>query len=239
MHILETKNVSKKYILGQITVEALKGIDLFLDTGEFLCIMGPSGSGKTTLLNLMGLLDSPSSGEVFLKGIPTHNLSYAQGAALRSKFLGFVFQSFNLFPVLNAFENVEYPLLFQSLSKKQRSERVLTAMGELGIEEVAFHRPSELSGGQRQRVAIARALVTHPLLILADEPTANLDSKSAEAMISSMQNLNKIHKTTFVFSTHDPRVMKHASRIIELKDGAIQNGGAKATVTYLVEKHLS
>lgn len=221
--IIEVRQVYKDYWLGKVRVSALKNINLTINAEEFLCIMGPSGSGKTTLLNLMGLIDEPTSGQLFLRGQPTRHLTYSEAANLRSKFLGFIFQSFNLFPVLNAYENVEYPLLFHPLSKKEREDRIGSALGDLGIQEVARQRPDELSGGQRQRVAIARALVTHPLLILADEPTANLDSASAEAVMSAMQNMNKVHQTTFVFSTHDPRVMKHASQIVDLKDGVIQN----------------
>jgi putative ABC transport system ATP-binding protein len=224
MAVLEIKQVYKEYSLGKVKVKALQGVNLSIDQGELLCIMGPSGSGKTTLLNLMGLLDFPSSGEILLQGQVTHDLDYSHAAKLRSLFLGFVFQSFNLFPVLNAYENIEYPLLFHHLSKEERRQRVDSLLDELGIKEVALQRPDELSGGQRQRVAIARALVTHPLLVLADEPTANLDSVSAETVMSAMQNLNRIHNSTFVFSTHDPRVMKHAHRIVNLKDGVIQNG---------------
>jgi putative ABC transport system ATP-binding protein len=238
-HIIEARDVFKEYILGKIKVKALWHLDLTIDHGEFLCIMGPSGSGKTTLLNLIGLLDSPSGGEIYLNGAATQHLSYSEAAKLRTSFLGFVFQSFNLFPVLNAFENVEYPLLFHPLSKKERQDRVWQALSDVQLREVAMHRPDELSGGQRQRVAIARALVTHPLLILADEPTANLDSASAEAVISVMQKLHEKRGTTFVFSTHDPRVMKHASQIVYLKDGRIQDGNHQATVENLVEKRLS
>lgn len=239
MLIAEVRDLVKEYRLGQTRVHALRKVNLCIDLGEFICIMGPSGSGKTTLLNLLGLLDAPSSGQVFLRGQATQDLSYREGARLRSRFLGFIFQSFNLFPVLNAFENIEYPLLFHPLTKKQRRDRVWEALSDVQLREVALHRPDELSGGQRQRVAIARALVTHPLLILADEPTANLDSESAEAVMAVMQRLNKIHQTTFVFSTHDPRVMHHATRILKIRDGAIVHEGPKATITNLVEKRLS
>lgn len=238
MGILEVENLYKEYPLGKVKVRALNGVNLAVEAGEFLCIMGPSGSGKTTLLNLIGLLDQPTSGSIYLKGKPTRDLSYNEAADIRCQFLGFIFQSFNLFPVLNSFENIEYPLLFQSITKKEREKRIWSAMEELGIEEVAKHRPDELSGGQRQRVAIARALVTHPLLILADEPTANLDSKSAEAVIGAMQGLHERHQSTFIFSTHDPRIKAHAHRIVNIQDGVIKNGPIEATVFNSVKKHI-
>jgi len=221
MEILEARDVIKEYALGKVTVTALNKLNLKIFSGEMLCIMGPSGSGKTTLLNLLGILDSPTSGEVLLKNEATQFLSYQEAAQLRCQYLSFVFQSFNLFPVLTAFENVEYPLLFHHISNEQRRKRVWDALADVQLREVAIHRPDELSGGQRQRVAIARALVTHPLLILADEPTANLDSHSAEAVMAVMRKLNEIHSTTFIFSTHDPRVVKYATRIVQLIDGAI------------------
>jgi putative ABC transport system ATP-binding protein len=225
--------------LGKIVVRALKKVDLEIAPGEMLCLMGPSGSGKTTLLNLLGLLDTPTTGQILIRDISTHHLSYKKAAKLRSQFLGFIFQSFNLFPVLTAFENIEYPLLFLPLTEKERKERVWSALSDIQLREVALHRPDELSGGQRQRVAIARALVTNPLLILADEPTANLDSESAESVMSIMQRLNKTRKSTFFFSTHDPRVTKHATRIIHLSDGEIKNDEYyEATVTNLMEKRF-
>lgn len=239
MEILKALDVVKEYTMGKLHVQALRGLNLTISSGEMLCIMGPSGSGKTTLLNLLGLLDTPSSGQILLQGRPTQNLPYKDSAHLRSRFLGFIFQSFNLFPVLNAFENVEYPLLFHPLSRRERRERVWKALADVQLREVALHRPDELSGGQRQRVAIARALVTHPLLILADEPTANLDSESAEAIMAAMQRLNKEHQTTFVFSTHDPRVVHHANRIVRITDGVIQHDGTQSTVTDILEKRIS
>ncbi len=239
MEILEAREVCKDYTLGKLHVQALRGLNLTIHSGEMLCIMGPSGSGKTTLLNLLGLLDNPSSGQILLQNKPTQSLPYQETARLRSRFLGFIFQSFNLFPVLNAFENVEYPLLFHPLSKKERREKVWAALSDVQLREVALHRPDELSGGQRQRVAIARALVTRPLLILADEPTANLDSESAETIMKVMQRLNREHETTFVFSTHDPRVVHHATRIVRISDGVIQHDSTQTTVTNLLEKRLS
>jgi len=237
--ILQANDVVKEYEMGKITVMALKKLNLTIGAGEMLCIMGPSGSGKSTLLNLLGLLDFPTAGEILLHGIPTHHLSYAQAAKMRSQYLGFIFQSFNLFPMLNAFENIEYPLLFLPYSKEERRERVWQALHDVQLREVALHRPDELSGGQRQRVAIARALVTHPLLIIADEPTASLDSESAEAVMAAMQRLNKTRQTTFIFSTHDPRVMHHATRIVRLSDGVIQHDNVQTTVPNFVPKRIS
>lgn len=237
--IIQANDVVKEYPMGKITVMALKKLNVTIHSAEMLCIMGPSGSGKSTLLNLLGLLDIPTAGEVLLHGIPTHHLTYAKAAKMRSQYLGFIFQSFNLFPMLNAFENIEYPLLFLPLNKKERRDRVWEALSDVQLREVALHRPDELSGGQRQRVAIARALVTHPLLIIADEPTASLDSQSAEAVMAAMQRLNKTRNTTFIFSTHDPRVMHHATRIVRLSDGVIQHDNLQATVTDIVPKCVS
>jgi putative ABC transport system ATP-binding protein len=238
--IIEAREAMKEYQMGKVTVRALKKLDLKVRSEEMLCIMGPSGSGKSTLLNLLGLLDYPSSGEILLHGTPTQKLSYEKAAKLRSQYLGFIFQSFNLFPMLNAFENIEYPLLFLNLSQKERRDRVWEALTDVQLREVALHRPDELSGGQRQRVAIARSIVTHPLLIIADEPTANLDSESAENIMMVMQKLNKNRKTTFIFSTHDPRVIHHSTRIVRLSDGAIHHDqNSQAPVTDLASKRLS
>lgn len=237
--VIEAKGISKFYQLGKVKVPALKNIELKVPAGEFLCIMGPSGSGKTTLLNILGLLDESSAGEVIINGQSSISLKPREAARIRSDYLGFVFQSFNLFPMLNAFENVEYPLLFKSISKSERKERALLALNELGLEAVAFHRPDELSGGQRQRVAIARALVTRPVLILADEPTANLDSESAETVIEAMKRLAKAHNTSFIFSTHDPRITKHAHRILRIKDGEIHHVSAAEANVHRLEERIS
>ena len=219
--ILEAHQVRKEYLLGRTVVPALNHVDLKVRAGEMVCIMGPSGSGKSTLLNLLGLLDKPTSGQIFLKNHSTSSLSLSDSAKMRSSFLGFIFQSFNLLPVLSAFENVEFPLYYHALSGKERHRKVSRALEDVGLSEVAHHRPDELSGGQRQRVAVARALVTDPLLILADEPTANLDSESAQSIMTLMQNLNRNHQTTFIFSTHDPRVVHHATRIVKISDGVV------------------
>ena len=237
--MIEAREVGKQYRLGQVTVEALRSLNLTVQEGEFLCIMGPSGSGKTTLLNLLGLLDAPSSGKILLNGEATEFLPYDRAAKLRRQYLGFIFQSFNLFPVLTAFENIEYPLLFSPLTKKERHERVWQALADVQLREVALHRPDEMSGGQQQRVAIARAVVTQPRVVFADEPTAHLDSESAEAVISVMETLNRKLKATFVFSTHDPRIMHHATRVVQIKDGEIQSESASANVTNLLAKRLS
>jgi putative ABC transport system ATP-binding protein len=237
--VVEARGISKFYRLGKIKVPALKHIDLKVPRGEFLCIMGPSGSGKTTLLNLLGLLDDPSAGEIIINNQSSNHLTPREAAHLRSHYLGFVFQSFNLFPMLNAFENVEYPLLFKTMAKSERKERAIMALHEVGLEAVAFHRPDELSGGQRQRVAIARAMVTRPVLILADEPTANLDSESAETVIEAMKRLAQAHNTSFIFSTHDPRITNHAHRILRIKDGEIHHVSASEANIYSLEKRLS
>lgn len=239
MKILRAEKLRKEYLLGKCRVRALRGLDLDIHSGEMVCVMGASGSGKTTLLNLLGLLDTPTSGTVWLQNRPTQNLSYREAARLRSRFLAFIFQSFNLFPVLSAFENVEYPLLFHPLPSRERRERVWRALEAVGLLDAASQRPDELSGGQRQRVAIARALVTRPLLILADEPTANLDAESAETVMAAMRRLNLEHRTTFIFSTHDPRVVHHATRVVEISDGVIPYEGAAATVRNILEKRLS
>lgn len=238
MSLIETKAAVKEYELGKIRIRALRGVNLAVHKGEFLCIMGPSGSGKTTLLNILGLLDEPTAGEVLLHDQPTGHLSYAEAAKLRREYIGFIFQSFNLFPVLSAYENVEYPLLFRSLSRQERTERVIQALADVRLSDVAAHRPDELSGGQQQRVAIARALVAHPLFVLADEPTANLDSESTEVIMNIMQRLNRENHTTFIFSTHDPRVMHHATRIIRLKDGMIEHDEPKSNIQNILTQRL-
>lgn len=239
MKILRAEKLRKEYLLGKCRVPALRGLDLDIHSGEMVCVMGASGSGKTTLLNLLGLLDTPTSGSVWLQNRPTQNLSYREAAFLRSRFLAFIFQSFNLFPVLNAYENVEYPLLFHPLPSRERRGRVWRALEAVQLVEAASHRPDELSGGQRQRVAIARALVTRPLLILADEPTANLDAESAKIVMTAMRRLNSEHRTTFIFSTHDPRVVHHATRVVEICDGVIPYESTQATVRNILEKRVS
>ena len=216
------RDVSKTYRLGKVTVTALAGVSLAVKAGEFLAVAGPSGSGKTTLLNLIGCLDTPTSGEVAIDGQAINGLSPGRRADLRARKLGFVFQTFNLIPVLTAWENVEYPLLLQR-DRGDVAARVRAALEHVGLADRARHRPPELSGGQQQRVAIARALVTDPALVLADEPTANLDSRTGHEIVELMRRLNRERGTTFVFSTHDPRIVNAADRVLEISDGRLQS----------------
>ncbi|HVJ64826.1 MAG TPA: ABC transporter ATP-binding protein [Bdellovibrionota bacterium] len=222
MDTIELSSVVKEYQLGKVTVPALKGVSLKIDRGEFTVIAGPSGSGKTTLLNLIGCVDVASRGSVLVAGQDTAKLKERELTDLRLHKIGFIFQSFNLIPVLNVYDNVEFPLLLiKNLSKKERHERVMHFVEKVGLQEHLKHRPNELSGGQRQRVAIARALVTKPRIVLADEPTANLDSKTGQSIIDLMKDINKTEQTTFLFSTHDDNVIRQANRIIKLRDGVI------------------
>ena len=218
--IVSVKDAVKNYTLGNVVVPALRGVTLDVVEGDFIAIAGPSGSGKTTLLNLIGCVDTPTSGTVEVEGKDTRRLSERQLTTLRLHTIGFIFQSFNLVSVLSVFQNVELPLLLQrQLSGPERAKRVMELLDKVGIREYARHRPSELSGGQRQRVAIARALVTRPGIVLADEPTANLDSVTGQHILDLMKELNRTEKTTFIFSTHDQQVMNHANAIVRLADG--------------------
>ncbi|MBM4250659.1 MAG: ABC transporter ATP-binding protein [Deltaproteobacteria bacterium] len=220
--VVQIAGVEKVYPLGKTEVRALSGIDIAIDEGEFTTIAGPSGCGKSTLLNLIGCMDVPTKGEVFIEGQPIAKLADRDLTRLRLEKLGFIFQSFNLIPVLTVFQNIEFPLLLQGRwSRSERQEKVAALLAEVDLVRQQNQRSSELSGGQRQRVAIARALVTNPRIVLADEPTANLDSATGERIIELMKNINKTHKTTFIFSTHDPQVMRQAGRIIRLKDGHV------------------
>ena len=243
MAIIEMKGVKKDYPLGQTVVHALKGVDLSVEKGEFLSIIGPSGSGKTTLLNIIGCIDHSTWGEVTVgdEKVSTSQLQAADRSKgmkmsengiflmndwnmtrLRLYKIGFIFQTFNLIPVLNIRENVEFPLLLMdNIPKDEIKRRAEKFINEVGLSEYIDHKPAELSGGQRQRVAIARALVTEPDIVLADEPTANLDSVTSEQILSLMKKLNEIEKTTFIFSTHDPEVIKYAKRVVHIKDGLI------------------
>ncbi len=218
---VELKDVTKIYCTGPIEVPALRGVSLQVAAGEFLAIAGPSGCGKTTLLNIIGGLDRADAGEVLVEGKNLQLLSSAELARLRLQRLGFVFQAFNLLPVLTALENAEFTLLLQGVSAQQRKARVERLFAEIGLAGLENRRPRELSGGQQQRVAVARAMVTDPALILADEPTANLDSVTATALLEVMERLNRAHGTTFVYATHDPQVMERARRLIRLRDGEI------------------
>ncbi len=222
MSIVSVQGVSKDYMLGRTVVPAVRDVSLEIERGEFLSIAGPSGSGKTTLLNLIGCVDTPTSGTVLVDGRDTSRLPERALTDLRLHTIGFVFQSFNLVQVLSVFQNVELPLLLQGkLGRRERRARVEELLEAVGIGTHARHRPSELSGGQRQRVAVARALVTRPALVLADEPTANLDSQTGESIVDLMKEMNERDGTTFVFSTHDPRVMAHASAVIRIADGRV------------------
>src|SRR5665648_723 len=222
MSLLELKDVKKIYQQGKIEVPALRGVDLEVEEGEFTTIFGPSGSGKTTLLNMIGCLDTPTEGEVSLSGKKVSDLSKKALAMVRRFNIGFVFQAYNLIPVLTAYENVEFAIrLTDHSSESQMKEKVLKILEEVGLKGLESRRPNELSGGEKQRVAIARALVKEPKLVLADEPTANLDSENAAGIVNIMRKMNKELGTTFIFSTHDPAVMKHAKRFINLKDGII------------------
>ena len=215
-------SVTKIYPLGKTEVHALKGVTLNFAEGEFATIAGPSGCGKSTLLNLIGCMDTPTSGEVTLDGQPISKLSDKAMTNLRLSKLGFIFQSFNLIPVLTVYQNIEFPLLLQGkFTAKERDFKIQALLDEVDLVKQAKQKSNELSGGQRQRVAIARALVTNPRIVLADEPTANLDSATGERIIDLMKQTNKKHSTTFIFSTHDPMVMKHANRIVHLKDGLV------------------
>ena len=219
--LIQTENVVKQYELGKVTVSALRNVTMKMEHGEFATICGSSGSGKTTLLNLLGFIDSPTSGQVFFDG---HKITYnglSNLHMLRLEKLGFIFQTFNLIPVLTAYENVEYPLLLTAKSSKERRILVETILQEVNLWEHRTHKPNELSGGQRQRVAIARALVNHPQLVLADEPTANIDSATAAEILDLMRTLNEEDDVTFLFSTHDPVVVKYARRVIRIHDGVI------------------
>lgn len=225
MALIEVIDVSKEYVFGEMTVPALRGIDLTLESGEFVAIWGPSGSGKTTLLNILGLIDEPSRGVYRLDGVETARLSDDAKCEMRNARLGFIFQHFNLIPVLSALENVMLPLQIRGVASGEASRRAKERLRQLGLETFVHHRPDKLSGGQQQRVAIARALVTQPQLIIADEPTANLDSENALAIVDLMRRLNREEGVTFVFSTHDQRLLDIVDRRIRLADGRIQDQG--------------
>ena len=223
---MRVEDATKDYQLGRTTVPALRGVSLAVGPGEFITVAGPSGSGKSTLLNLIGCLDHPTSGRVLIGEEDVAMLGDDALSDLRADKIGFIFQTFNLIPVLSALENVEFPLLVRQSAergvRKNARERALRALDEVGLAAFARHRPDELSGGQRQRVAVARALVTDPVIVLADEPTANLDSATGETIVALMEEINRRDGTTFIFSTHDPRVMARAHRVLRLADGRIE-----------------
>ncbi len=222
MDVIRLKGVHKTYSDNGVPVHALRGIDLSISQGEFVVTAGQSGSGKTTLLNIMGALDKPTKGSVFLENEDVSLKSRDAVAAIRLKKLGFVFQAYNLIPVLTAMENIEFTMMLRGMEEKQRRERAMEVMRELDIEMLADKRPNEMSGGQQQRVAVARAVVNNPSIILADEPTANLDSETGSNLLDMMQRMNQEHGLTFVFSSHDDKVIERARRLIILRDGVIE-----------------
>jgi len=233
--IARVDNVWKKYALGDEEVWALRNVSLIVDPGVFMAIAGPSGSGKSTLLNLLGCIDVPTRGKVVVNGHDTSGHTPNQLADLRARTIGFIFQTFNLLPVLSAAENVEYPLLqLQEIDKDERRRRVAEYLRIVGLSRFARHRPNQLSGGQRQRVAIARALATKPRLVLADEPTANLDHKTGEGILELMKDINRELGTTFVFSTHDKKVIAKADRLVRIEDGRVLALGLKTSEDWLL-----
>jgi putative ABC transport system ATP-binding protein len=222
MSMIKLQNIKKTYQSGEVSVEALKGIDLEIGQGSFTSLIGPSGSGKTTLLNLLGCLDKPTSGNIMIDGVEVNNLNRKEAAEFRGINLGFIFQNFNLIQVLTVYENVEYPLIMvQDIPAAERKERILDLLAKVGMLEQKDKYPGQISGGQKQRVAVARALVTNPKLVLADEPTANLDHQNAFKVIEIMHEMKKILGTTFIFATHDPKIVGEAEVIYTLEDGLV------------------
>ena len=228
MEVTKVENVTRVFKIGKIETHALRGVSLSIEKGEFTALVGPYGSGKTTLLQLIGCLDQPSSGSVFINGNNVGRLNRNQRANVRRGTIGFIFQFFALIPTLTAYENVELPLLLVGMSAAERRKRVMELMESVGLTDRAHHRPDRLSGGEQQRVAIARALATRPTLILADEPTANLDTPNGKQVMETMTRLNQETGVTFVFATHDPRVIQYARRVVTLRDGlVIENSEAE------------
>lgn len=219
--VIAVENISKVYRMGEVEVHALRGVSLLVQEGEILAIMGPSGSGKSTMLNVIGCLDRPTGGQYFLAGVDVSRLDDNQLAHIRNRRIGFVFQTFNLLPRTTALQNVELPLIYAGISRGERRKRAQAALEAVGLGDRLNHRPNELSGGERQRVAIARALVTEPTIILADEPTGNLDSKSGAEVMAILQQLNRERGITVVFVTHDPEIAAHTRRIVRLHDGQV------------------
>ncbi len=221
MEIIRIENISKKYKVGNLVTQAVKDINLMFQEKEFTALIGPSGSGKTTLLQLIGCLDKPDQGRIFINGQDVTNFNANQRADLRREKIGFIFQFFALVPVLTAYENVELPLLLNNIQGKERRERVMALLEAVGLADRVHHRPDQLSGGEQQRVAIARALAPDPIMVLADEPTANLDTENGAQAMEIMQRLNQEAGAAFIFATHDPRVVAYARRVIELRDGSL------------------
>ena len=228
MNIVECIDIKKTYEQGQVEVQALRGISLSIKKGDFVALAGPSGSGKTTILNIIGGLDSADSGRVMVDGNVLDEMNQSQLANLRLHNIGFVFQAYNLIPVLSALENVEYVMLLQGVPVADRRQRAKTILDDVGLEDKYNRRPAELSGGQQQRVAVARAIVSNPSIVLADEPTANLDSKNGQDLLKLMQEMNEKKKVTFIFSTHDHMVMDYARRLVKIRDGRVVDDQIKA-----------
>jgi putative ABC transport system ATP-binding protein len=228
MAIVECEGLSKTYQQGKVTVRALNNVSLSVAAGGFVALAGPSGSGKTTLLNLIGGLDRPDAGDILVDGRDYSRLRSAELADLRLRRIGFVFQAYNLIPVLSAIENVEYVMLLQGVAATERRQRARRILDDVGLADKYDRRPAELSGGQQQRVAVARAIVSSPSIVLADEPTANLDSKTGEGLLELMLRMNQAHQVTFIFSTHDRMVMDYARRLILIRDGSIVGDQDKA-----------
>jgi putative ABC transport system ATP-binding protein len=228
MSVIEMRDVTRVYKIGDVETHALRGVDLTIEEGEFTAIVGPSGSGKTTVLQMLGCLDRPTSGTVHINGQDVTRLDANKRADLRKGSIGFIFQFFALIPGLTAYENVELPLLLAGAKKAERRERAQEMLEAVGIADRARHRPDQMSGGEQQRVAIARALASHPVLVLADEPTANLDSENGRQIMEIMERLNQETGTTFVFATHDPRVIPFARRQVVLRDGRVSENSAHA-----------
>ncbi len=231
MEVTKIENATRVFKVGDIETQALRGVNLSIQSGEFTALVGPSGSGKTTLLQLIGCLDQPTSGSVYVNGKDVSRLNRNQRADMRRGTIGYIFQFFALIPTLTAYENIEMPLLLTGRSPDQRRERVNELLESVDLTDRAHHRPDQLSGGQQQRVAIARALATRPVLILADEPTANLDTPNGQQVMEIMTRLNQETGVTFVFATHDPRVIKYARRVITLRDGLVAQNGTVETAS--------
>ncbi|NCS88493.1 MAG: macrolide ABC transporter ATP-binding protein [Ignavibacteria bacterium CG2_30_36_16] len=223
MEILRAEKLEKIYEDNGVPVHAVRGIDLKINKGDYTVIAGPSGSGKTTLLNLLGALDKPTSGKIFFENEDITTKTKSELSQIRLNKLGFIFQAYNLIPVLTALENIEFSMMLLNIPEKERKEKALNLMDELGIKELANKRPNEMSGGQQQRVAVTRAIVNNPSIVLADEPTANLDSETAGNLLSLMEKMNSDKNITFIFSSHDQQVIERAKKLIILKDGKIQN----------------
>ena len=228
MEVTKVVNATRIFKIGQVETRALRGVDLRIESGEFTALVGPSGSGKTTLLQLIGLLDQPSSGQVFINGTDATQLNRNARAELRKGTIGFIFQFFALIPTLTAYENVEMPLLLNNVKASERRQRVTDLLAAVDLTDRAHHRPDQLSGGQQQRVAVARALSIRPSLVLADEPTANLDTENGRQVMEIMSRLNRDTGVTFVFATHDPRVIDYAHRVVTLRDGVIVQENGKS-----------